>query len=144
MPLKSQYETTGGFQTATIYSGQVAPSLTSAPGAVAVGSDVLLYSGAGRLNSVTTTASYFTLSGVVINLYDAAAPVSGGPIAASGHKVLAVVISPHTTAASGALVPAGQVYSFSQPFTSGLCVNSRSGQMGVTVTWTPEQIVNRF
>ena len=44
----------GGERCVSFYSGAVAPGLTAAPGSVAVGSDVLVYSGAGRLNSIFT------------------------------------------------------------------------------------------
>lgn len=124
-----------GTKTGSIYSGQVAPALTGTSGGVAVGSDVLLQSGPGRLVGVLTHTTYLSLSGVAINFYDAAAPVSGGPVAASGHRPVGVV--PGAYGVSGQV--AGPIFQpFNIPFLNGLCVNSRSGQVGFTASWVPE------
>ncbi len=132
----------GGFKTAAIFSGAVAPALTSAPGAVAVGSDVLFQSGQGRLWAVIPHQSYLAMSGVLAQFYDAAAPVSGGPIPASGHIPLGAAAAAYGV--SGQLTPAGIPFSFPGgiPFQSGLCYNSRSGQPGVTVIWSREDLAN--
>lgn len=127
--------TQGGDQAASIYSGQVAPVLTGAPGAVATGADILLYSGAGRLKDILVHQG--ALSGVAIMFYDAAVVTSGGPFALSGHKHIGIIPASPPTGASGSFVAAG-TYAFDFPFSSGLCVNSRSGQPGFTVTWIPD------
>src|SRR5690349_10676039 len=126
------YEVQGSFKSAAIFSGQVAPGLNAAPGAVAVGSDVLLQSGQGRLWAVIPHQTVLSLSGVAITLYDAAAPVSGGPLYTSGHIPLGGFGAPgglsgQVTLANGIINFVGGV-----PFSSGLCVNSRSGQVGAT------------
>lgn len=131
-------QTRGGGQAASFYSGAVAPGLTCAPGSVATGSDVLIFSGAGRLKSVTP---HQQISGVAITFYDGAAAVSGGPLYTSGHKPLGVV--PANTFGGGpgeTIFGAGPTtYGFGEPpFQSGLIFNSRSGQPGFTVTWIPE------
>jgi hypothetical protein len=135
------YYTTGGFETAAIYSGQVAPSLTSAPGAVAVGSDVLFQSGPGRLISITPHQTFLSLSGQALPFYDGAAPVSGGPLPASGHIFLGGL--PNGFGVSGQIVPAGIPIPINLTFNSGLCYNSRSGQPGVTVHWAQENLLAR-
>ena len=142
-------QTTGGFYSASIFSGALAPGLGGAPGSVAVGPDVLLYSGAGRLDTVlvhqNTASSGYRLP---IVFYDASAPVSGGPVPTSGHRVIA--FSPAFISTSGGVYGAtsgsavgypitwGMPVQIGAPFLSGLCFNSRSGQPGVTVSWTPE------
>lgn len=141
--------TEGGFQTGTIFSGAVAPSVLSIPNAFVVGADVMVCSGAGRLDMfvpfIGTLHSGAVLS---VTFYDAAAPVSGGPIAASGHKM--VWSSPPYVAplsGTGGYLSSGQYslitnlgtpFLIMQPFQSGLCVNCRSGQGGYSFAWTPE------
>jgi hypothetical protein len=125
----------GGGQAATLYSGMAAPALTGAPGAVAGGADVLIFSGAGRLKDVMP---HVQLSGIQITFYDSAVPTSGGPFAASGHKIIAVVPA-NTWAPPGGVFGVGPIqYGFDMPFQSGLCVASKSGQPGLTVSWFPE------
>jgi hypothetical protein len=147
----AQKNTWGGFQTATMYSGAVVPNLAGAPNAVATGSDVLLCSGPGRLDSITLNPPFSSGLNLAIIFYDSAIPTSGGPIATSGMKIVgytpAVVAlvsgySPVSgnTAVAGALdLMAGVPRQVSVPFQSGLCFNSRSGQCGFTAAWTPEQ-----
>ena len=80
------YNARGGYKLNSIYSGQVAPLVArSGPGMSFAGSDVQLQAGNGRLNAIIPHQTYLTLSGLNINLYDAALPVSGGPVVASGH-----------------------------------------------------------
>jgi hypothetical protein len=140
----AQKNTIGGFITASIYSGATAPGLTGAYGAVAVGSDVLLFSGQGRLDLVMTHQA--TQSGLAVVFYDAGAPVSGGPLYTSGHRVVGVIPPVNRStggAVSGQTNPVdaapGVPIPVSIPFFSGLCVNSRSGQPGFSVSWTPEK-----
>lgn len=130
-----QYTNNGGFRTAAIYSGIIAgPSLAAAPGAVAAGSDTLLFSGAGRLNRIQPHVGL--QSGVAVVLYDAAVAASGGPIVSSGHIVIGVV--PPMTGLSGTLTLTNPI-EVNIPFNSGLCVATRSGCPGFTVSWTPEK-----
>jgi len=146
----AQKNTWGGFMTATIYSGAVAPSLAGAYNAVAGGADVLLFSGAGRLDSITLNPP--TASGLLLAvvLYDSAVPTSGGPFASSGHKTVGYLppivslvsgyspVSGNTGAAGLNDLLVGVPRSVSLPFMSGLCVACKSGQPGFTVSWTPE------
>ncbi len=136
---RHQLQTFGGTMLMAVNSGQVAPvqtGLFSQGGAAAlVGSDIMFFSGAGRLGGAFL--HQYATSGLPIIFYDAAAPVSGGPVATSGHKIIGIlpaVFSGGTQTLPGT----GGISIFGTPFTSGLCVNSRSGQNGFTVTWTPE------
>lgn len=129
----------GGGRLASIYSGILAgASLASAPGAVALGPGVYFYSGAGRLNTVTTMVGL--TSGVGINFFDSAT-VASGMVNASGHKFLwrlpAIGEFPGNTTNSGALTPVA-VYNVDAPFQSGLAVGAWSGCPGFSVSWTPE------
>ncbi len=130
--------TVGGTQTGSILSGAVAPTTTGTVGAFATGSDVMFFSGNGRLDGGFLHQQ--VNSGVAVVFYDGAAPVSGGPISASGHKVIGVLLGggPQVSGFASQFPGAGLVQ-FGVPFTSGLCVNSRSGQPGFTITFTPEQ-----
>lgn len=119
------YGNTGGFRTFVVYSG-------------AVGPDLLVVSGAGRLNQLIphTTA----LSGQAVICYDSAVAVSGGPIALSGHIPLGSIPASPPAGTSGTFQPAAPVV-LNTPFFSGLVLTRASGQVGVTVCWTPERIV---
>lgn len=128
------YSTINGNYRAAQFSGAVAPAVTGAVGSVAVGSDVFLFSGPGVLNAVIPHQGFLTMSGVQLNIYDGAAAVSGGPIAASGHVPLGAV--PAAFGVSGQLSAAGVPIIYNTPFNSGLIFNSRSGQTGVTIVWT--------
>jgi hypothetical protein len=141
-------ETFGGFNTGTFYSGAVAPAVLNAPGSFATGSDVMIASGPGRLDSILLH-QHTAQSGAVLPIvfYDAAAPVSGGPIPSSGHKLLAFtpfltqLVSGNfsSSGAFGPTIPAfGVPVTIAVPFGSGLCFNSRSGQPGFSVAWSPE------
>lgn len=141
--MDSLYNVTNGYRTACLYSGEVAPTLTGARGAVAVGSDVLFVSGPGRINAIIAHQTIMVLSGVAGVFYDAPAPVSGGPIPASGHVPLCNVLAIGGAPISGQQIVAGAVLNVNLPFHSGLCYNSRSGQPGVTVVWTREDMLGR-
>lgn len=142
--MDSFYQTTNGYNSACLYSGEVAPTLTGARGAVAVGSDVMFASGAGRLNCIIPHQAVMILSGVAGQFYDAAAPVSGGPIPASGHIPLVnSLFAAGSLQGSGTQVAAGVPINVNLPFNSGLCYNSRSGQTGFTVVWTREDLQGR-
>lgn len=132
------YTTAGGFESNAIYSGAVAPAVAQSGNlAGIVGSDVMLQAGNGRLNRVVPHQGVFTLSGPQLTIYDAALPVSGGPLPASGHIPLAVLPGPYGV--SGQVQPAGTPIVLDLPFSSGLCLNSRSGQPGYTITWSAEK-----
>ena len=135
--------TVGGFQTATIFSGLqsgtgAAPFFTAAPGAFNVAADVMFFSGAGRLDTVSVNTP--TTSGTPLVFYDASAPISGGPAAASGHKFLCSIPLFPAGAASGVApsVQPGTPITIGIPFQSGLCCRTTSGQPTFTVCWTPE------
>jgi hypothetical protein len=145
----AQKNTFGGFNTGTFYSGGPAPNVVCAnPGAVAFGADVLLWSGAGRFDMVAplpVTASGMQLA---VLFYDSAAPTSGGPFPASGHRIVGF-IPPYLSSFSGSPAafasgtfglntPVGPANPFSFTFQSGLCVALKSGQPGFTYSFTPE------
>jgi hypothetical protein len=140
---KHQLESFGGTLNAAIYSGQVAPVLNGAtatnPAAFATGSDVCLWSGPGRLMKVVPHQTQYALSGVQLNLYDSNTPVSGGPLSASGQALIGALNAGVVgNIFSGGLVLAGVPINFDMPFKNGLSLNSRSGQVGYTFSWTPE------
>ena len=149
--------TIGGFNHASIYSGYASgsASVVACPGAVLATSpglsinDVLLFSGAGRLDSVLTH-QFSASSGFQqpVIFYDAAVPASSGaPIATSGHRLLGFVPG-YLNAVSGLNTvvflqpnyPAnfGNPVELGVPFLSGLCASVNSGAAGFTVVWTPE------
>jgi hypothetical protein len=135
MPATS-FSLQAGNITACQYSGAVVPAVAGpgAVGAVAVGSDVFLFSGPGRLQYIIPHATYLSLSGVAVNLYDGAAALSGGPIAAQSHIPLGGLAA--GAGVSGQLIMAGVPIPMGVPFNSGLIINSRSGQTGVTIVWS--------
>lgn len=115
-----QLQTTGGTQTHTLYSGTA-------------GGDQVLWSGAGLLANALIHLGY--VSGRATIYYDSAIAVSGGPIAASGHKIVGVIpVAPQS--GLGGATAAGMV-TFGVPFFSGLCMTGGSGQVGITTTFTP-------
>ena len=135
--MNALYQAGGGYKTNAIFSGAVAPLLArSGSSNTVAGSDVLLQAGAGRLNAIIPHVSVLAMSGVAVNLYDAVTPVSGGPVPASGHIPLGGLVG--AFGVSGQLTPANTPIPLNVPFYSGLCINSRLGQPGVTVVWTPE------
>lgn len=123
MPVQ-QYTGRGGNQTYVNYSGTA-------------GGDVAITSGDGRLLAVIphTTA----LSGQAVLFYDSAVAVSGGPIAASGHKILGGIPASPPTGASGTFNPATPIV-IDAPFFSGLCVTGKSGAVGFTAVYNLEPI----
>ena len=114
-----QLVTEGGTKTFSRYSGTA-------------GGDAVIHVGAGRLDYVQP---HVGLSGVAIKFYDSAVAVSGGPIAASGHKILGVL--PANTAGLGHVALVGPLpLKLGAVFTSGLCITGASGQDGVTVSYS--------
>lgn len=128
-----QNMTFGGLVAATVFSGIASGvSLAAAPGAVAFGSDILFWSGAGRLKDVAIGTVF--ASGSTVKFYDSAAPASGGP--ASGVKHLFDIVNSVLSGAVG-LAP-GTVLAADIPFTSGLACNLTQNPGTFTVTFTPE------
>lgn len=128
--------TRGGMQSATFYSGNIVSGgqLVSyvAFGSVAAGSDLLVFSGAGRLNTIYPL---YAQSGTISILYDSHAVASGGPFATSGHRYLgAVPANTHDGLANAGPKP----IQVDVPFFSGLCINFRSGVAPFMITYTPE------
>lgn len=118
----------GGTKTFTKFSGTA-------------GGDANVWVGAGRLdNACLFDGSVVALSGTPVIFYDSAIAVSGGPIAASGHKVVGVLGVGGSTkgvAASGDVFMAGLSQTIAMPFNSGLCYTSRSGHLGFSISYTP-------
>jgi hypothetical protein len=138
-----QATTRGGMQTCTVWSGGLlAPGSGFLPqGTVKTADQLLLVSGAGRLNTVFLHATgAFTLSGVALAVYDGAAvEVSGATpalLAAGGKGLLAVMNAPG--GASGTLITGQTPVSWDMPFSSGLCVSCISGSPGFTLSYTRE------
>lgn len=120
--------TLGGQRTFTKYSGTA-------------GGDAAIWVGPGRLDgAMLFDGSLLALSGTPLIFYDSAVAVSGGPLAASGHKVVGV-LGPSSlgkvTMASGDVLQAGLTVSIMAPFNSGLCFSSRSGHLGMSCHFTP-------
>lgn len=121
-------QTYGGTHTHTNFSG-------------AAGGDTNIWVGAGRLDlAFFVDSAMIALSGKAVTFYDAAAAVSGGPLATSGHKVVGVLAPSDemsATGISGAALRGGQIRQFGVPFWSGLCVTGTSGAAGFTACYTP-------
>lgn len=136
---KHQLQSFGGVNAACVYSGAVAPAPTSGVVVGITGSDVQFASGPGRLAVVVPhQTTVFSLSGQAIPFYDAVAPISGGPLPTSGHVLLAQINAPFGVSGQGG-AGAGAGIRVDMPFLNGLCYNSRSGQTGVTVSWTTDK-----
>lgn len=128
--------TTGGQVVATVYSGDILnPGSGFAVGRVLTGDQLLIFSGAGRINKVFLTRSVFTLSGPPLWFYDSAivARSGAGPIE-SGYRAFGFN-SPGGL--SGQITQTGP-YDLAFPFTSGLCASCVSGIVGFSVSYTPE------
>lgn len=102
---------------------------------------VLVYSGAGRLNQVIlglglSGTNTMSLSGVPLFFWDGVIGASGGPFAASGHKLLAVFNGPGGV--SGQIPLGGGPILVDLPFQSGLIARGSSGAPGFAVSIVPE------
>lgn len=130
----------GGGRADAIYSGSLAGAgLGGCPGAVAAGADVFFWSGAGRLVSIQPHLGL--LSGAAVNFYDTALAASGGPIAASGHKLIARL--PATQEMMNLVTNSGQIGNVNPiivnaPFQSGLACRASSGCPGFTIFFNVE------
>ncbi len=131
--------TQGGMLKATVYSGGLlSPGSGFLPtGTVKVADQLLLVSGAGRLNKVLTIpALALSLSGAAITFYDSCVPTrSGEGPNVSGYAVIGVVNAPGGVSGQFGL---SNLQEFGMPFSSGLCVSCISGTVGFTATFTPE------
>lgn len=120
--------TQGGTRVHTVYSGTA-------------GGDANIWVGGGRVDAAFFVDSVLlALSGQPVVFYDAAAAVSGGPLFASGHKVVGVLApagEQASTAISGAALRGGIVRQLGFSFSSGLCHTGRSGGAGFSVSYTP-------
>ena len=136
--------TRGGAQRWGINSGGLlSPSSGSPPpptGAVVrTGDQILVFSGAGRLNTVFP---HHAISGVAIHIYDAAVVARSGPLThvESGYPVIGVVPANTWHPGGGTLLGLHPPIQFDTPFHSGLCVSCTSGTPGFTLTFTPEVV----
>ncbi len=119
--------TYGGGRAYTQWSGSAADN------------DLLIFSGAGRLNSLLQITQL--VSGQAVVFYDSAIATSGGPFAASGHKIVGIIPStfPGGAWSGNLIVPwTGTPVVVAMPFQSGLCVATRSGTPGFTASYTTE------
>jgi len=137
--------TRGGGRTSCVFSGSLLTNtaLTAAPGAVQSGGQILLFSGAGRLNNVLV--HQFLTSGQPVWFYDAGTITVSG-ISVSGQKIIHLIPNNFPAAlavASGntqTVVNWNWTYQVDMPFQSGLCVAAASGAPGFTVSFTPEVV----
>ncbi len=119
--------TQGGGRAFTQWSGSVADN------------DVLIFSGAGRLNTLLQITQL--VSGQAVVFYDSAIATSGGPFAASGHKIVGIIPStfPGGAWSGNLIVPwTGAPVIVGMPFQSGLCAATRSGTPGFTAGYSVE------
>ena len=134
--------TRGGGQNACLWSGALAPSLAGCPaGAVTSGGNTMLFSGAGRLNSILPHA--LLTSGQPVFFYDSSIITVSG-ISVSGQKLIGFIPATYRaplTPISGqyaVTIPWQDKIDCDMPFTSGLCVSAPSGAPGFTISFTPE------
>lgn len=125
-------QTLGGQVAVSVLSGGLlSPGSGFTPGAVQTADQLLLFSGAGRLDSILP---HTVISGVALRFYDAATVAASGT---HGPRVLGIIpansIGSFGPALGGGPLP---VYP-GMPFTSGLCVSCVSGTPGWTATFTP-------
>jgi hypothetical protein len=131
----------GGSRTYTAYSGGLA-TLTSGNVAQltpvsASGGHVVIWSGAGRLNTVYP---HQIISGVASFLYDSnvVARSGVGTISESGYTILGGTPA-NTIGAFGNSLGGGPLPTvFDVPFAHGLALSLPSGAPGVTVVFSPE------
>jgi hypothetical protein len=101
---------------------------------------IILVSGTGgRLCSVVLHGSpgnIWAQSGIPVAFYDSAPVfISGGPIPASGHRLIGLVNTP--VGHSGQIAGMGQS-ALDMPFSSGLIARAASGAPGFTISFIPE------
>ncbi len=135
--------TRGGGRASCVWSGSLLTNaaLTAAPGAVQSGGHILLFSGAGRLNTVVV--HQFIGSGQPVFFYDAGTIAPSG-VSVSGQKIIGII--PATmpavlTTLSGSFQMGrtwNDVMVLDMPFQSGLCAGAASGSPGFTASFIPE------
>ncbi len=131
-----------GTKTACVWSGSILTNaaLAGAPGAVQSGGHILLFSGAGRLNTIIPHA--LLTSGQPVTFYDAGT-ISASGISVSGQIFLGIIPfamrSPLVALSGnqGVTVPWQDQIQVDMPFFSGLCAAAASGAPGFTVSYTP-------
>lgn len=133
----------GGAQKAVIWSGSLlvnSAAFGGVPGGVSSGGHILIWSGAGRLNSVLPHTTM--VSGIPVFFYDAVGPTISG-VSVSGQNLLGVLPTPYQPyLVSGATPPWQWNYPLDAVFLSGLCAAIPSGTPGFTVTFTPDTSPN--
>lgn len=105
--------------------------------------DTQVFSGAGRLNTITRLTQ---ASGAGVYFYDGIIATSGGPFAASGHKVIGAIIQPIPLPLTGSGTNnvfqwqgVGVPLAVDMPFSSGLIMAPiGSGTPSFNFSWTPE------
>ena len=146
--------TRGGGRGASVHSGAIAMTVLGVAGAFGSGGSVLLWSGAGRLNSFTAlwpagvalagNGAAGILSGMPIVAYDSAITArsgvfTDGTIAESGRATLYTWYAPQVLSGVNVNSPGYVPVAVDKPFNSGLCVMALSGSPAFTVTFTPER-----
>ena len=139
-PLTGELQfTQGGSISATVYSGGLfSPgSGKLPPGTVKTADQLLLWSGAGRVNRILCITP---ISGVITYMYDSAQVArSGAAPSESGYGTVGLIPA-NSFNPAGTLQPITLPQEFGIPFSSGLCLNCVSGTPGFTVTFTPEVV----
>ena len=127
--------------------GQMSPHNVSG-----IGVDTLVVSGPGRLDTMLLTN--FLQSGRGVVFYDAAVATSGGPFAASGHRILGVIPPATNTGLQASGIPGGAVAwdgipkPCGSPFHSGVVAApwpagaTASGTHGYAISYTLAQLVS--
>lgn len=131
--------TQGGMISATVFSGGLlSPGSGKLPsGTVKTADQLLLWSGAGRVNRILCITP---ISGIITYMYDSAQLArSGAPPSESGYGVVGLIPA-NSFNPAGTLQPIIGPQEFGIPFSSGLCLNCVSGTPGFTVTFTPEVV----
>jgi len=147
----------GGVRTASCYSGAIAAGVAAAgTGALSSGGSVLVFSGAGRLNTFTAiwpagvalagNGEGGCISGMPIVVYDSAITARSGvytdsTIAESGRKIMFTWCPPKQLASGVTNESFAARYlpiPLDIPFFSGLCVFALSGAPGFSLSYTPE------
>ena len=129
----------GGQKTVVVWSGGLLMSgLIPGYGTLSSGNQIMLWSGAGRLN--TLQPHVMMQSGLAVFFYDTAA-IAGSGVGVSGQRIIALIPPTHKASyTSGAELQTfpnwRDILRPQVPFTSGLCVSAPSGAPGFTVSFT--------
>ncbi len=144
-----QQHVRGGSYKAVVLSGALTPIVVGgSPGitvpvvaVAALSMNAVLFSGAGRLNSILPHQQL--TSGLPVYFYDAASSVSG--LNVSGQSITALIPPTWIGGAvsgypSNGMPWNGEPIRPDMPFYSGLCVSAPSGTPGFVVSWTPDTV----